>query len=511
VNGSHSNLQTKFVGLRRYCLRITAFALIFASLVFVVPERGRTQASGSTTTAEIALGIGVLAYLEQYFVALTKSKGSAGQADAIADAPVPLTQYGYFATPPSAGGPPGVIPKFDSPPSDAWTLRKLRDLIIYDIWYAGKNYPKTVALDNAADAADADATTKASAAITAADAASSAAAKAVAAAKSVDSATGVLGRFPPNQRHSPQYVAAQLAYNAAVASSISASTAAQKAQSASTTADAASNNANNTKSHADDAANTADQSNGLAPIKQWRGQFEHLRGCWNQSVAQPSTSSSSPAAQPPSGAGGATQPAAAPNTPPAQTSPPAQTPAGPKPGSSACDLLVVDYPQILRKLPFDQIDFAASFSDTSLYQQVANQDVGSHALNNSFRELLLFAGANELISQSLPPKRRAAGPNATGVTATNYSQLFSASISTSLTFSGALGCAAAVGGIEQALASALPQHDACAFSRGMWMPQFTAIVTKPLTNQPNQVLPFSPSAPDLTSAVRVDFGAGPGC
>jgi hypothetical protein len=454
-----------------------------------------------------------LAYLEQYFVALSKSKGSAAQADAIADAPVPITQYGYFQAAPSAAGPPGLIPKFDSPPSNAWTLRKLRDLIIYDIWYAGKHFSKTAPLDSVADAADADAAAKAAKAKTAADAAATAADKAVAASRVVDSAKAVLGKFPPSQQHSPQYAAANTAYQAAQASSTSTAAAAETAQDAAAQTKADLDAANKAKKTAADAANQADKANGLAPLKQWRGQFEHFRGCWNLSVAQPATSSSSPAAQPPAGAGSPAQSSAGPMPPSTLPKPSAPSPAGPKPGSSACDLLLIDFPEILRNLPFDQIDFAASFSDTSLYQQVANQDVGSHALNNSFREILLFVGATFLITKSLTPSARLGGQNAPGVTATNYSQLFSACITTSLTFSGALGCAAAVGGIEQALAGALPQHDACAFSRGMWMPQFTTIVTKPLSVAPDTLLPFSINGPDptATAAVRVDFGPGPGC
>jgi hypothetical protein len=383
---------------RRFVALISAFAFVLTTMMFTAPERGRSQANGATTTAEITLGIGVLVYLEQYFVALSKSKGSAAQADAIADAHLPLSQYAYF----NYGGPDSKIPPNLMNPALAqaaagnWTLRLLRDLIIYDVVVAAQS----------------------------------------------------------KQAHIPL----------------------------------------------------------------WRGKFEHYRGCWNQVIAQPaSTASTAPPSQPKAAAPSTGTPVPGGSTSPQTTTPnPADSA-----GKTACDLVLVDYPDLLGsakpKIPFDATDFAGSFSDTSLYQQVLNQDVGSHALNNGFHEIFLFIAGHEL-TQSLVNATREHAFSPTPALG-DYTSLLSACVTNAITFGGALGCISAIGGIEQTLAKAQSQRDACAFSRGMWIPRYTILTTSVLIpNAPDQPPP-SPiildtsgiPPPVATAAARRDYGPAPGC
>jgi hypothetical protein len=500
--------------------RAAGAAIVFLLSLSLAPQPSRAQASGSTTTAEIGLGIGVLAYLEQYLVALSKSKGSAGQADAIVDAQLPLTQYSYISqsTVSTANSnlsltvseatltqPPGLIPVApfllgqSAPGLSLWTLRKLRDLIIYDIAIAARistkdDHGKVIA-----------AATKAS------KQANAAAASAEETAKNArfiaDLAEQALVTKMSFAKHTREAAADNRSLSAEVA------TAATEAAAAKDAAATANGNADGARFAAQQARQEADSADKVlassyrppnGTFSGWRVRFEHYRNCWNEAIAQPkSAAPSSSSAQP--------------ETKPSDS---ADKPSGGKATEGAliapgnpCAALMTDYPELLTNLPFDQIDFTASLSDTSLYQQVTDQDVGSHALNDSFHVIFLFMAAKALTGE-LPQLSRG-GPFLTaGITPTTIGGLLSACISSSLTISGAVGCAEAAGGFEQAIAVAQAKHDACAFSRGMWMPKYTSIITTLQSQSGDNVIRFdaqSPPPQKATNRSRIDYGPAPGC
>lgn len=505
---------------RTFMKRAAGAAIVFLLLLSLAPQPSRAQASGSTTTAEIGLGIGVLAYLEQYFVALSKSKGSAGQADAIADAQLPLTKYSYISqstistansnlnltvseTTPTQ--PPGLIPAApflpgqSAPGLSLWTLRKLRDLIIYDIAIAARistkdDHGKAIAAASKA-AKEADA------------AAASAEETAKNARFIADLAEQAFVTEMSFAKHMLEAVAHNRSLNAEAAA---AATEAAAAKDAAATANGDSDKARIAAQQARQQADFADKvlASSYRPpngaFSGWRLRFEHYRNCWNQAIAQPKSAA-------PSSSSAQTE--TKPNDSAEKSSGDKATEGALKAPSNPCAALMTDYPELLTNLPFDQIDFTSSLSDTSLYQQVTDQDVGSHALNNSFRVIFLFMAAKALAGE-LPQLAKGGPFLAAGITPTTIGGLLSACISSSLTISGAVGCAEAAGGIEQAIATAQAKHDACAFSRGMWMPKYTNIITTLQSQSGDNVIRFdaqSPPPQKATDRARIDYGPAPGC
>jgi len=240
-------------------------------------------------------------------------------------------------------------------------------------------------------------------------------------------------------------------------------------------------------------------------VGQWRMKFEHLRGCWNQILVQPAPSSgsdksASPARGEDAGKGSPTKP---------------------------CDQLSTDYKAQLNQasVNFDVIDLTSALSDKSLYAQVLDQNVGSYTTDNALRTLFLAYVSEKLALDINSAKPAAAAPGP--APANPYTTLLQKCLSVAAV-TGAFDCISAGLSLEQTFAAQRSQHDACRFSRGVWMPSYTAIRQK-LSPPPKlrkdtdrasgavvvSALPIvydpgnDPAA--LATAVRPDFGAAPGC
>jgi len=323
----------------------TAVVLMTASLLFSTPATPVYSApNGKTSTAEIVAGVGALYVLSQYFSALSKSKGSSGQAEGIVD-----------ATTDGVASKPGVAPV-----TYAWSLRNIRDLIIYD-----------------------------------------------------------------------------------VASAISGSKTSNK-------------------------------------IAVWRQEFEHYRGCWNRILVQPagaganSGAGNSSPAKPPTNQSGDSLITLDSST----SAGPANPTTTPKNAAKPCDALFQDFNKSLVSekgaqpiLAFDLTDLTSALSDKSLYQQVLDQDVGSYATDNAIRSLFLT-----YIGEKLAIDIQTTGLTGAKATGAGVKDYTSAVTNCGIKLAAdAFSCIGSLISLQQAFSAQRSQHDACVFSRGVWIPSFTAI------------------------------------
>ena len=200
------------------------------------------------------------------------------------------------------------------------------------------------------------------------------------------------------------------------------------------------------------------------------------------------------------------------------------------PAAASCDALITNGFYNLSEHPdIDQMDLAAALKSTSLFQQVVDQRVGSFAIDNYLRALLLETAAaafvNKVNSVTAANTTQAATEGA--VTFGDLSSVFAKCRPGSAS---PLDCISTLDGIEQKVATTHNHEAACAFARYTWMPTFTAIKLASQNGtgpEPgSKASPWPLNAPaaldghqtptgDQAAAAsfieRKDFGAAPGC
>ena len=154
---------------------------------------------------------------------------------------------------------------------------------------------------------------------------------------------------------------------------------------------------------------------------------------------------------------------------------------GAKNTQAACDLLTADYKSFLeaqaRATDLDLIDLSASLSDKSVYQQVLDQDVGSHDISDALRSTFLTLVAEKLIEEIVSyAKNPSNAPLLDGQpTAKSLQDTITGCLSSTSSLSSMFGCVNGIATIQQSISVAQSNRAACNFARSAWLPTFTAI------------------------------------